>query len=51
MKNNDKKLCRISKQFEDNLKKLYPYRSLYDATKELNKKIEEMLYGTKKPER
>lgn len=47
MANRDIKNGKISKQFEKNLRKLYPYRSLYKATKELNKVLEEMIYGVK----
>ena len=34
----------ISKTFEKNLRKLYPYKSIYKATKELNKVLEKMIY-------
>lgn len=43
------KLACISKQFEQNAKKVFPnYKSMYEITKELNKLLEEAIYGKKR---
>lgn len=39
---------RIYEPFEKNAKKLFPNKSMLEVTKELNKILEEMLYGKKK---
>ncbi len=44
----EEKQARIFKPFEKNAKRLYPYKSMLDITKELNKILEEALYGRKK---
>lgn len=39
---------RINKEFASNMKKLYPHRTMTDATRELNKVLEDILYGKKR---
>lgn len=48
---NDRKLSRISTSFERSARKVYPYKSMYQITKELNKLLENVLYETKKKKR
>ena len=38
----------VSLDFEKNVRKMFPHKSLFHATKELNKTLEEMLFGSKK---
>ena len=48
-KNKYNKQIRIFSPFEDNCKKVFPnYKSMFDITKQLNKMLEEVLYGKKK---
>ena len=42
------KQARIYKPFEKNAKKIFPYKSMLEVTKELNKILEEMIYGKQK---
>ncbi len=47
LKTHQGKRERIDKEFAENIKKLHPDKSFREATKELNKVIQEMLYGPK----
>lgn len=44
----EEKQARIAKAFEENAKKIFPNKSMVDVTKELNKILEEFIYGRKK---
>ena len=44
----DTKRISVFKPFEENARKQFPYKSMYQITKELNKMLEDMIYGTKK---
>lgn len=44
----DKKQVWVFKPFEKNVRKKFPYKSMYEITKELNKLLEDMIYGKKK---
>lgn len=48
---NDRKLTRVSRLFEKNARKAFPYKSMYQITRELNKLLENVLYETKKKKR
>ncbi len=41
------KQARIYKPFEDTAKKLFPHKSMSEVTKEINKILEEIVYGKK----
>lgn len=45
---NDRKISIICSDFERNARKKYPYKSMYQITKELNKMLEDLLYGKKR---
>jgi len=42
------KLVRVYEPFEKNAKRLFPYKSMLNVTKEINKILEEMIYGKQK---
>lgn len=42
------KQVRVFEPFEKNARKRYPYKSMYEITKELNKMFEEVYHGRKK---
>ncbi len=48
LKTHQAKNQRVDRGFLDNLKKLHPDKSCREATKELNKILQEMLYGRPK---
>lgn len=39
------KLSWIDKNFERTVRQKYPYKSMYQITKELNKELEKIVYG------
>lgn len=48
---NDRKLANISKSFDSNARKAFPYKSMYQITKELNKMLEKVIYERPKKKR
>lgn len=44
----DVKQAKISKQFDKTARKKFPYKTMYQITKELNKMLEDMLYESNK---
>lgn len=44
----EEKQARIFKPFEKNAKRLFPNKSMLNITKEINKILEEMIYGKKR---
>ena len=51
MAKRDFKKIQVYAPFEDNARKLIPFKSMYEVTKELNKMLEERLYGIQKPKK
>lgn len=45
---NGKKQIWVDKDFEKNARKAFPYKSMYEITKQLNKLLEDALHQTKK---
>lgn len=51
MAKRDFKKAQIYTPFEENARKLFPFKSMYQITKELNIYLEEKLYGIQKPKK
>lgn len=43
----DRKMEQVYTPFAENARKAFPYRSMYDITKQLNKLLEEVMFGTR----
>lgn len=46
----DRKRVWVDKEFEQSAKKIFPCKSMYQVTKELNKMLEDVLYGAVRTE-